>query len=66
MFTGIIQDVGKIISLDSKNDDTLISVQTNLSLNKIHIGDSISCSGICLTVVAINKNISKLNYLKKL
>ena len=59
MFTGIIQDVGKIISLDSKNNDTLIGVQTNLSLNKIHIGDSISCSGICLTVVAINKNIFK-------
>ena len=59
MFTGIIQDVGKIISLDSKNNDTLISVQTNLSLNKIHLGDSISCSGVCLTVVAINKNIFK-------
>ena len=60
MFTGIIQDVGKIVSLDTKNKDILLGIETNLSLNKTHLGDSISCSGICLTVVAINKNIFKV------
>ena len=57
MFTGIIKDIGKISSLDNKKGDLTISVKTNLSLDDISEGDSISCDGICLTATTISKNI---------
>ena len=56
MFTGIIKDIGKIISLDNKKGDLKISVKTNLSLADISQGDSISCDGICLTATTLTKN----------
>ena len=56
MFTGIIKDIGKIISLDNKQGDLSISVKTNLNLADISEGDSISCDGICLTAITLTKN----------
>ena len=56
MFTGIIKDIGKIISLDNKKGDLNISVKTNLSLADISQGDSICCDGICLTAINLTKN----------
>ena len=57
MFTGIIKDVGQIVSVDSKKGDLCVGIRTKLSLKRCQIGDSICCSGICLTVVNIKKNI---------
>ena len=49
MFTGLIQDVGKIRGIE-KAGDTRIEIATELSLSEVAIGASIACSGICLTV----------------
>jgi len=57
LFTGIIKDIGQIVSVDSDNGDLCIGIKTKLSLKKCQIGDSICCSGICLTVTAIKNNI---------
>ena len=56
MFSGIIRDIGQITSLDKKKGDLKISVKTKLPLEDISIGDSISCDGICLTVIYLSKN----------
>lgn len=50
MFTGLIQDIGSVRSID-KNGDWRIVIQTGLNLEKTEIGASIACSGCCLTVV---------------
>ena len=65
MFTGIIQDVGKIVYMDCNNGDNCIGIKTALSLKKTNIGDSISCSGICLTVIEIKKDIFKAEISKE-
>ena len=65
MFTGIIQDVGKIVYMDCNNGDNCIGIKTGLSLKKTNIGDSISCSGICLTVIEIKKDIFKAEISKE-
>ena len=65
MFTGIIQDVGKIVYMDCNNGDKCIGIKTDLSLKKTNIGDSISCSGICLTVIEIKKDIFKAEISKE-
>ena len=51
MFTGIIQDIGEIVSIDKEGDWTLTIAARKLPLEKIAIGASVACNGICLTVV---------------
>ena len=53
MFTGIITDVGEILSIDLDNGK--IKISSKFNHNDIDIGASISCSGICLTVVEKDK-----------
>lgn len=50
MFTGIIIDLGKIRWIRRESDWT-IEIATRLPTEKIKIGDSIACSGVCLTVI---------------
>lgn len=50
LFTGIITDIGTIISLEKKGD-LRVSIKTKYETDGIAIGASISCSGACMTVV---------------
>ncbi|PCJ99840.1 MAG: riboflavin synthase [Zetaproteobacteria bacterium] len=51
MFTGLVQDIGVICSLDKTRADLRIEVETQMNLSAIQLGASICCSGCCLTVV---------------
>jgi riboflavin synthase len=50
MFTGIITDVGTIEAVETRGD-TRVRIGTAYDTADIDIGASISCSGVCLTVV---------------
>lgn len=50
MFTGIITDIGHIISAEQRGDLRLV-VGTAYDMDTVAIGASIACSGVCLTVV---------------
>ncbi|MGI9510710.1 MAG: riboflavin synthase [Geminicoccaceae bacterium] len=50
MFTGIITDVGRIVSIDDRNGREM-TIETALPLDEIPIGGSIATSGICFTAV---------------
>ena len=52
MFTGIVEDVGSIRSVTVRNRSSILEISTRLS--NIQTGDSISVSGICLTVVQVS------------
>ncbi|MBQ4114221.1 riboflavin synthase [bacterium] len=49
MFTGIVEELGKIQSIDKKS----ITVACECVLDGIKLGDSVAVNGICLTVVDI-------------
>jgi riboflavin synthase len=51
MFTGLIEDVGKIDSLRLGRKSASLSVKTNLPLRPVQLGASIAVNGACLTVV---------------
>ncbi len=57
MFTGIIEAVGAIRALAHEGGDIRITIQTRdgadsgLSMQDVHLGDSIATNGICLTVI---------------
>jgi riboflavin synthase len=50
MFTGIVTDVGTVRSAEQRGDLRLV-IGTSYDLDKVDLGASISCSGVCLTVV---------------
>jgi riboflavin synthase len=50
MFTGIVTDVGTVRSAEQRGDLRL-TIGTNYELDTVDLGASISCSGVCLTVV---------------
>ncbi|SMY08716.1 riboflavin synthase [Flavimaricola marinus] len=52
MFTGIITDVGEIVSL-TQEGDLRARIGTSYDVKGIDIGASIACDGVCLTVVAV-------------
>ena len=48
MFAGIVSDTGRIMNIEKKGD-FLYTISSNYQ--DIEVGNSISCSGVCLTVV---------------
>ena len=50
MFTGIVTDVGTVRSAEQRGDLRLV-IGTSYDLATVDFGASISCSGVCLTVV---------------
>ena len=60
MFSGIITDLGKIIFFDLNTK----TIEINTNLKDLFLGQSISCSGVCLTVAKV-KNKSFLSNLSE-
>ena len=54
MFTGLIQDLGKIQALERRGDGIFLTVATGLTLSDMKIGDSIAVDGVCLTVIRLS------------
>ena len=56
MFTGIAEGVGKVSKLEKRDDIIRLEVVHKLNLDDLDVNDSISLSGICLTVVQVSEN----------
>ncbi len=77
MFTGIIKNKGKVVSIVKKNKGYEVKINSNLFFSKKNIGTSISINGVCLTLTKfLDKNlfffisystfqITNFKYLKK-
>ncbi len=77
MFNGIIFNKGVVTGIQKRSKGINIFVKSNLKLKKKDIGVSISCDGVCLTLITIKKKImefylsnetiqrSKFKYIKK-
>jgi riboflavin synthase len=51
MFTGLIEDVGKITSLRLNKSSAVLAVETGLPLRSMELGASIAINGACLTLI---------------
>ena len=56
MFTGIIEEVGRVASIQSRGEERRLTVSSSRLTRELKAGDSISVSGVCLTAVDIGKN----------
>tara|TARA_Y100000768_G_scaffold322938_1_gene259310 strand:- start:1070 stop:1657 length:588 start_codon:yes stop_codon:yes gene_type:complete len=55
MFNGIIYNTGKLVSIEKTKKSIFIGILTNTIFKKKDLGSSISCNGVCLTLVKIDK-----------
>lgn len=56
MFTGIIEEIGSISSIQHKAATLIITIHANKVLQDVKLGDSIAVNGVCLTVTSFTKN----------
>ncbi|MFS0863490.1 riboflavin synthase [Fredinandcohnia sp. 179-A 10B2 NHS] len=52
MFTGIIEEIGKIKRMNGSQDAIEIEISANKILKDVNLGDSIAVNGVCLTVTS--------------
>jgi len=56
MFTGLVEEVGKVLSLSGDKGTKRLTVAALQLPREMKKGDSIAVSGVCLTAVEIKKN----------
>lgn len=54
MFTGIIEEKGKVLSMKQTGEAIVMSVKAPTILEDVKTGDSISVNGVCLTVTSFS------------
>ena len=64
MFNGIIFNKGKIYKIIKKKNGINLFVKSNLPLKSKDLGISISCDGVCLTLISVKNKILEF-YLSK-
>ena len=58
MFTGIVEAMGVVQTLEQRQGDVRITIATgDLDISGVQIGDSICTSGCCLTVIALDEGV---------
>jgi riboflavin synthase len=53
VFTGLIEDVGTVVSVESGGDGARLQVETRLA-EELSTGDSVAVNGACLTAVSVD------------
>lgn len=56
MFTGIVEEVGRVVAVDFKSPLESLRIAATRILEDAHLGDSIAVNGACLTITALAPN----------
>ncbi|WP_442598961.1 riboflavin synthase [Neobacillus sp. D3-1R] len=56
MFTGIIEEIGSILTIKQTGEAIVLTIEANKILKDAQLGDSISVNGVCLTVTSFTNN----------
>ena len=56
MFTGIVEEVGRVTRIEQRNENRRITVSASNAPKELKPGDSIAVSGVCLTALDIKDN----------
>ena len=65
MFTGIIQHIGTIKKIDAKKNLLVFSIDVGPLAKKLRLGDSVSVSGVCLTVTSQKGKVASFDLMKE-
>ncbi len=61
MFSGIIEDLGKVAGIAQSDEGVVLTLRTGMPIAKVKIGDSIAVNGACLTVIAKGRGTVKMD-----
>ena len=64
MFTGIVEEIGTVKSIRTQQSVRTLDISCQKILEDMHIGDSISVNGACLTVIDFKKNQFSVQVIK--
>lgn len=53
MFTGLVQELGRITSIVKSESSAVLSIHTPMSAPNINKGDSVAINGVCLTAIEV-------------
>ena len=56
MFTGIVEEKGRVISLKKSDKSCVLEIAANVVTQQLELGDSVAVNGVCLTMVSITKS----------
>ena len=56
MFTGIVEEIGRIKQIQHGQHSAVLTIEAGKVLEDVHLGDSIAVNGICLTVTTFGEN----------
>lgn len=65
MFTGLIEEMGTVLSIARNRDSMVLKIKAETVLVDSIIGDSISLSGVCQTITAIDKTSFTVDVLRE-
>jgi riboflavin synthase len=63
MFTGLVQQLAKVISLSNAENGVRLLISCKVWDTPVELGESISASGCCLTIVSFEENNGELSIL---
>ncbi len=64
MFTGIIESVGKIASIETEGSNYHFEIESDIS-SELKEDQSVSHNGVCLTVVGVKKDLHRVTAVKE-
>ncbi|WP_246942333.1 riboflavin synthase [Bacillus pinisoli] len=56
MFTGIVEEIGTVDRMVQHGEAIVLTIQAQKVVSDVHLGDSISVNGVCLTVTSFTNN----------
>ena len=60
MFTGIIEELGRLVHIEQDRGNTHFTIEANMS-SELKIDQSLAHDGCCLTVTNVDENTYKVN-----
>ncbi|MCP4454695.1 MAG: riboflavin synthase, partial [Planctomycetes bacterium] len=61
MFTGLIETVGTVRSLQHREASAVLAVELGSLTENMHLGDSVAVNGVCLTVTQLSGTVGQFD-----
>lgn len=65
MFTGLVEETGKVLSLEEGEGSWALTLEASVIIPGLALGDSVACNGCCLTVTKIEGNVVAFDVLEE-
>src|SRR5687768_1319122 len=65
MFTGIIEETGRVLAFEAKSESWQLTIAARATLSDLSVGDSIAVNGCCLTATQFDAGSLRFDVLEE-